>query len=91
MNRFSDNPAFDNSSWPATEGVKCDDSDYIGSHPTTGGQKWKDCLSCQQKSNATDASTNQNDQYWFLCAFLHIYNIIDVLLLRSVANDAMDP
>lgn len=42
--------------------IVCDDVDYFSS---STGQKFKDCLTCLQTSNAL--SGEENDVSWFLC------------------------
>ena len=63
---FSD-PSVDHS-WTLSPDVPCDDWEIVGSDSTIRGRKWKNCLSCESTSNATDAKTQQNDVYWMLCA-----------------------
>lgn len=71
VNKPGADPQYDNSSWAKTDGVTCDDWEYVGPDLTSSGQKWKDCLSCEQNSKAIDAKTEQNDVYWYLCALCY--------------------
>lgn len=45
----------------------CNDYEYDGSNATEVGHRFKDCLSCELSSTATDAKSNENDVYWALC------------------------
>ncbi|KAF2730359.1 hypothetical protein EJ04DRAFT_567779 [Polyplosphaeria fusca] len=45
----------------------CLDTDLAGANSTTAGRKFRNCIGCQQSSDAVSAETeNENDVYWFL-------------------------
>lgn len=92
MDKATNNPANDQSSLTVASDVVCSDAEYVGSEATLKGRKLNDCLSCEQKSNATDAKTGQNDQYWLLCTFcaLRILTAFFIRVLRSIADDVME-
>lgn len=52
--------------------VVCYDEEYDGPNSTVAGRKFKDCLTCELSSTATDAKTRQNEAYWVLCAFQYL-------------------
>lgn len=47
----------------------CNDYELDGPNQTVHGRKWKDCLTCESTSTATDSNARENDVYWFLCAY----------------------
>lgn len=49
-----------------TKHLSCIDSAY-GSGGTAAGQQMKTCLECTQKSNYSNASDTETDQYWMMC------------------------
>ena len=69
MDKATNNPADDISSLTVSSDVVCSDADFVGSETSPKGRKWNECLSCEHRSNATDAKTKQNDLYWLLCTF----------------------
>lgn len=91
MDSSTANPGLDMSSLTLKKDLVCSDSEYIGSEQTPSGTKWKDCLSCEQKSNATDAKTKQNDLYWFLCTFCAFLPLVLVRFLWSITNYDTEP
>lgn len=50
-----------------TSDLVCNDYEYDGSTSTESGHRFKDCLTCELKSTATDANSNESDVYWALC------------------------
>lgn len=69
LNNIQDNPALKEPSSTQEWDLVCDDRELDGPNSTVRGRRWKDCLTCQTTSTERDSRTNENDVYWFLCAF----------------------
>lgn len=80
LNDNQANPNNGNNSWTIATDTVCDDWELAGPTSTIKGRKWKDCLGCEKDSTATDAESNENEVYWFLCAF-SLLKIFTPLLL----------
>lgn len=61
-------PGDDANSFTLGRDVVCNDYEYDGPNSTVAGRKFKNCLTCELNSTATDAKTHQNEAYWVLCA-----------------------
>lgn len=77
-------PGADSNSHTVSSDVVCNDYEYDGPNSTVPGRKFKDCLTCELNSTATDSKTNQNEAYWVLCESRYLQ-----LLPEHMANLAL--
>ena len=68
-------PGADSNSFTLARDVVCNDYEYDGPNSTVPGRKFKDCLTCELNSTATDSKTNQNEAYWVLCASRYLQSL----------------
>lgn len=79
-------PGSDSASFTIAKNVVCNDYEYDGPNSTVPGRKFKDCLTCELNSTATDSKTNQNEAYWVLCTFHYLQQSRSTWLTQSLAQ-----
>ena len=70
MNEPNDDPASIYSSTTTMTDVVCSDWELSGANSTSTGRKFKQCLTCESNSTASDENTGENDVNWTLCKVL---------------------
>ena len=66
-NHPNSDPSNQNSSWTLQDDVVCNDWEIAGANSSITGRKFKDCLLCESNSTTHDATSDENNVYWFLC------------------------
>lgn len=60
-------PSNDEITKTGSSDLVCSDYEYDGFNSTEVGRRFKNCLSCELNSTATDARTDESDVSWALC------------------------